>query len=130
MRDHTKLRAFELADEVAVLIYLFSNQSVSKRRGLRADLPDEKSGDFGTVEHRRKGVRGRVRANTCAFSEIAFGSLRELHYQFGLARRLGCADESGAPLCDSKWSNREGSKCAYTFNAQGLTVFSLQPNSL
>jgi len=33
---------------------------------------------------------------------MAFGSLRELHYQFGLAGRLGCADALDAPECDPK----------------------------
>jgi hypothetical protein len=46
MRDHAKLRAFELADEVAVLIYRAT-------RGLPKeeiyDFPDEKSGCFGSL---------------------------------------------------------------------------------
>ena len=36
------------------------------------------------------------------FLEIAFGSLRELHYQFGLARRLGYIDRSTVSECESK----------------------------
>ena len=46
MRDHTKLRAFELADEVAVLIYRAQGGS------LWADFPDAKSGGIDAVKHR------------------------------------------------------------------------------
>ena len=48
MRDHTKLRAFELADE------------------------------------------------------IAFGSLRELHYQVGLSNRLGYLSEQDSSTCEQR----------------------------
>jgi four helix bundle protein len=41
------------------------------------------------------------------FLEIAFGSLRELHYRFGLAGRLGYVDERDAPKCDSKMVEAE-----------------------
>ena len=34
--------------------------------------------------------------------EIAFGSLRELHYQLGLSRRLGYSDEHDISECESK----------------------------
>jgi four helix bundle protein len=36
------------------------------------------------------------------FLEVAFGSLRELHYQFGLAIRLGYIKDSDASVCISK----------------------------
>lgn len=36
------------------------------------------------------------------FLEIAFASLRELHYQFGLAKRLGYTDNWDVSECDSK----------------------------
>jgi four helix bundle protein len=100
MRDHAKLRAFELADEVAVLIY----------RATRA-FPKEEI--YGLTSQMRRAavsvpsniVEGCAResqAEYLCFLEIAFGSLRELHYQYGLARRLGYAEESNAALCDSK----------------------------
>jgi four helix bundle protein len=41
------------------------------------------------------------------FLEIAFGSLRELHYQFGLAERLGYTDNSDVPECDAKLMEAE-----------------------
>ena len=36
------------------------------------------------------------------FLEITFGSLRELHYQFGLSKRLGYFDGYDIPNCESK----------------------------
>ncbi len=100
MRDHTKLRAFELSDEVAVMIY----------RVTRA-FPKEEM--YGLTSQMRRAA-GSVPSNIvegCAresqteylrFLEIAFGSLRELHYQFGLSKRLGYLGENDGPDCDSK----------------------------
>jgi len=39
MRNHTKLRAFELADEVVLL-------------NIWVDFPNEKSGGFSSIKHR------------------------------------------------------------------------------
>ena len=86
MRDHTKLRAFELTDEVALLTYRFS-----------ANFP--KAEQFGLTSQMRRAA-GSVPSNIvegCArdsladylrFLDIAFGSLRELEYQLSLATRL------------------------------------------
>jgi four helix bundle protein len=92
MRDHTKLRAFELADELAVLIYKVT----------KAFPKDE---IYGLTSQLRRSaisvpsniVEGCVRESLIEylrFLEIAFGSLRELHYQFTLAGRLGYIKES------------------------------------
>ncbi|OGU17520.1 MAG: four helix bundle protein [Ignavibacteria bacterium GWB2_35_12] len=100
MRNHSKLRAFELADEIAVLIY-----KVTK------DFPKDEI--YGlTSQMRRAGisvpsniVEGCAResqAEYLRFLEIAFGSLRELHYQFTLAVRLGYARESEISECKLK----------------------------
>jgi len=87
MRDHSKLRAFELADDVAFMIYQMTR-----------NFPKEEI--FGlTSQMRRAGVSipsnivegcARFTQNEyCRFLELAYGSLKELHYQFGLACRLG-----------------------------------------
>jgi four helix bundle protein len=105
MRDHTKLRAFELADELAVMIYLKTK-----------DFPKEEV--YGLTSQMRRAavsvpsniVEGCARESQVEylrFLEIAFGSLRELHYQFNLARRLGYLDEPDGSECDLKMVEAE-----------------------
>jgi four helix bundle protein len=87
VRDHTKLRAFELADEVAMLAYQVT-----------AGFPKEEL--FGLISQIRRAavsvpsniVEGCARdseADYLRFLGIAFGSIRELHYQLNLSERLG-----------------------------------------
>lgn len=91
MRDHTKLRAFVLADEMAVLIYEMT------RRFPREEM-------FGLTSQMRRAVvsipsnivEGSARESQTEyvrFLEIAFGSLKELHYQYSLVDRLGYLKE-------------------------------------
>ena len=100
MRDHRKLRAFELADELAILIY-------------RATKPFPKDEIYGlTAQMRRaavsvpsnivEGCARETESEYLRFLEIAFGSLRELHYQFSLSCRLGYASELDMPVCERK----------------------------
>jgi four helix bundle protein len=86
MRDHTKLKAFKLADEVALLVYQIT-----------AGFPKEEL--YGLTSQIRRAavsvpsniVEGCARdsqADYLRFLSIAFGSLRELRYQLGLSLRL------------------------------------------
>ena len=97
MRDHTKLRAFELADEVVVLVYRTT-----------AAFPKEEL--FGLTSQMRRAavsvssniVEGCARDSETEylrFLNIAFGSLRELHYQLNLAKRLGFLPNENSPQC-------------------------------
>ena len=105
MRDHTKLRAFELADELVILIYRATRQ-----------FPKEEI--FGLVSQMRRAavsvpsniVEGCAResqAEYLRFLEIAFGSLRELHYQFDLSKRLGYLDGYDISGCETKFVETE-----------------------
>ncbi|MGD2034129.1 MAG: four helix bundle protein [Bacteroidales bacterium] len=108
MRDHTKLRAFELADELVVLIY----------RSTR-DFPKEEA--YGLTSQIRRAavsvpsniVEGCARGSKVEyrrFLEIAFGSLRELSYQFGLSIRLGFISEMESNIKNCKLKLTETEK--------------------
>ena len=86
MRDHTKLRAFELADDLVIKLY-----SVSR------DFPKEEM--FGLTSQLRRAaisiasniVEGCARnsqADYIRFLDMAYGSAREVSYQLTVARRL------------------------------------------
>jgi four helix bundle protein len=88
MHDHTKLRARELADEVALLAYRVS-----------ARFPREEL--YGLTAHMRRAtisvpshiVEGCARDSQADYLQflyiVALGSLRELHYHIRLSQRLG-----------------------------------------
>lgn len=86
MRDHRALRAFDLADEIALMTYKITKQFpreeiyglVSQMRRAAVSVPSN------IVE----GCTRESRVEYLRFLEIAFGSLRELNYQASLATRL------------------------------------------
>jgi len=101
MRDHSKLRAFQLADELVVILY----------RATRSFPRDEQ---FGlTAQMRRaavsipsnivEGCARQTQADYLRFLDIAFGSFRELEYQISLAHRLGYLQDNAfrsiEPMC-------------------------------
>ena len=100
MRDHTKLRAFEMADEVVVLIYqataMFPKEEIygltSQMRRAAVSVPS----NIG------EGCARDSQADYLRFLHIAFGSLRELRYQTDLSRRLGFLCNQEATLIEPK----------------------------
>ena len=99
MRDHTKLRAFELADQVALLIYRATKKFPKEEvYGLTSQM---RRAAVSVPSNIVEGCARESQAEYLRFLEIAFGSLRELHYQFGLARRLGYTYEPDVPECDA-----------------------------
>ncbi|MFZ5571716.1 MAG: four helix bundle protein [Thermodesulfobacteriota bacterium] len=100
MRDHRKLKAFELADEAAMLVYRITKA-----------FPREEM--FGLTSQMRRAavsvpsniVEGCARdseADYIRFLDIAFGSLRELQYQVSLAKRLGYLCDQDASAVEPK----------------------------
>jgi four helix bundle protein len=86
MRDHTKLRAFQLADDLVLLVY-------------RATKPFPKHEQFGLTHQMRRsavsiasnileGCARNTEADYLRFLDMAYGSSRELSYQATIARRL------------------------------------------
>jgi four helix bundle protein len=105
MRDHTKLRAFEMADEVALLAYQVT-----------AGFPKEEL--YGLTSQIRRAavsvpsniVEGCARdsqVDYLRFLTMAFGSLRELHYQIGLSKRLGFLSSQSSALIEPKMEETE-----------------------
>ncbi len=86
MRDHTKLRAFEIADELTLAVY-------------RRTVAFPREEQFGLTSQMRRAVvsigsnivEGCAReslADYLRFLEIAYASARELQYQISIAKRL------------------------------------------
>ena len=105
MLHYTNLRAFELADEVVFLIDRATGEIVKEEM-------------YGLASHMRRAavsvpsniVEGYAResqAEDLRFLKIAFGSLRELHDQLGLSKRLGYSDEHEISACESKIAEAE-----------------------
>lgn len=105
MRDHTKLRAFELADKTAVEVYC-----------LTRDFPKEEM--YGLTSQMRRAavsvpsniVEGCARGSEpdfLRFLDIAFGSMRELRYQASLAKRLGFSTTASFDETDKLFEETE-----------------------
>ena len=78
MRDHTKLRAFELADEVVLLIYRATREFPEEEiYGLTSQM---RRAAVSVPSNIVEGCARESQAEYLRFLEIAFGSLRELHY--------------------------------------------------
>ncbi|HOW97274.1 MAG TPA: four helix bundle protein [Kiritimatiellia bacterium] len=93
MRDHTKLRAFELADQVVMLTYQITRHfPKAEAYGLTAQM---RRAAVSIASNIVEGCARGSQPDYLRFLEIAFGSLRELHYQLTVARRLGYCDEAG-----------------------------------
>jgi four helix bundle protein len=95
-----KLRAFELADEVALMVYRITREFPREEiYGLTSQM---RRAAVSVPSNIVEGCARESQAEYVRFLEIAFGSLRELHYQFGLSKRLGYSDKYDIPGCESK----------------------------
>jgi four helix bundle protein len=87
MRDHTKLRAFDLADKVAVLAYQMTAEfPTDERYGITSQI---RRAAVSVPSNIVEGCARDSQADYLRFLYIAFGSLRELRYQLNLSSRLG-----------------------------------------
>jgi len=99
MRDHTKLKAFERADELVLRVYRATQQ-----------FPREEQ--FGLTSQMRRcavsipsniveGCARSSQADYLRFLDIAYGSARELAYQVTIAARLGYLPQKDADDVES-----------------------------
>ena len=91
MRDHTKLRAFQLADQVALAIYK-QTRSFPREEifGLTSQL---RRAAVSITSNIVEGAARFSEAEYLHFLDTAYGSAREVEYQVGLAFRLGFLPE-------------------------------------
>jgi four helix bundle protein len=94
------LRAFKLADELAFSVYRLTREFPKEEiYGLTSQM---RRAAVSVPSNIVEGCARESQTEYLRFLEIAFGSLRELHYQYGLARRLGYSKEAEAPEVDDK----------------------------
>ena len=97
MRDHRKLRAFELADELAVSVYQTTKSFPREELfGLTAQV---RRAAVSVASNIVEGCARQSEAEYVRFLDISHGSAHELSYQLSLASRLGYVEaEAYRPL--------------------------------
>lgn len=100
MRDHTKLRAFELADELVLAIYQ-ATRSFPKEEmfGLTSQL---RRAAISIASNIVEGCARTSSADFLHFLDMAYGSAREVEYQVSVAYRLGYMSGEMYKILNSK----------------------------
>ena len=86
MRDHRKLRAFELADSLVISVYAATRTFPKDEQfGLTSQL---RRSSVSTGSNIVEGCARTSQADYIRFLDMAFGSAREVAYQVTIAIRL------------------------------------------
>ena len=91
MRDHRKLRAFELADELVLSVY--SATRTFPKDEMFGLTPQLRRASVSIASNIVEGSARNSEADFLRFLDMAFGSVREVEYQLTIASRLGYTDE-------------------------------------
>ena len=108
MRNHTNLRAFELADDLAVRIYIMTRKFPKEEiYGLTSQM---RRAAVSVPSNIVEGCARDSQTEYHRFLEIAFGSLRELNYQHSLATRLNYINENDLDMSNCRLKLAETEK--------------------
>jgi len=87
MRDHRKLRCFELADSLVLAVYTATKSFPKEEQyGLTSQL---RRAAISVASNIVEGCARHSQADYIRFLDMAFGSAREVGYQLTIAERLG-----------------------------------------
>lgn len=94
MRDHTKLRAFELADQVVMDVYR-TNRNFPREEifGLTSQI---RRASVSTASNIVEGCARHSESDFLRFLDMAYGSSKEVAYQLSIAERLEYSAELAA----------------------------------
>jgi four helix bundle protein len=100
MRDHRKLRAFELADQLVLSVYTATKSFPKEEQfGLTSQL---RRAAISIASNIVEGCARTSHSDYIRFLDMAFGSAREVEYQLTLAARLGYVDSNAAAKLQSE----------------------------
>ena len=110
MRDHTGLRGFQLADELAMLVYRLTNSfPASEQFGLTNQM---RRAAVSAASNIVEGCGRSSQKDYVHFLDIALGSVREVGYQASLAHRLGLLDHARHSAMDAHCTETSRTLCA------------------
>jgi len=100
MRDHRKLRAFDLADDLVLSIYQATKDFPREEQfGLTSQM---RRAAVSIVSNIVEGCARNSEADFLHFLDMAYGSARELEYQMALAQKLGFMEDSHSRKVSAK----------------------------
>ena len=101
MRDHKKLKAFELADELVISVYKMTRKFPKEELfGLTSQM---RRAAVSVPSNIVEGCARESHTEYLRFLEMAIGSLKELHYQYSIATRLDYIVENEIELYENKF---------------------------
>ena len=100
MRDHRKLKAFQLADDLALHVY---SATALFPRGEQFGLTTQmRRAAVSIPSNIVEGCARKTQADYLRFLDISYGSACELQYQASLAHRLGYLKKTPHDSLDKK----------------------------